>query len=89
MDYKKATVIFILTIGALIATWDVWVMHNGGLASSISQTMIMWGYKYPIFTFLMGIICGHLFWRMRDDADTKKISDFVQGNNNDQSKSGG
>jgi hypothetical protein len=43
----------------------------------VSFIMIEWSYKLPICPFLMGIVVGHLFWRMGDSEATHKISDFV------------
>jgi hypothetical protein len=86
---KKATTIFILVTILAIAGWDVYVIVEGGVESSISHTMIEWSYKYPIFTFLMGVIMGHLFWRMTDTKTTEKISDFVHEKDTELDKSDG
>lgn len=86
---KKWTVIFIIVMFAAIAIYDVYTISVAGFETSISHTMIEWSYKYPIFTFLMGVVCGHLFWRMGDSAATKKISDFVHGTSDDLNKDGG
>lgn len=75
---KRATSIFIFLAIFTIAGWDVYVIMGAGFESSISHVMIEWSYKYPIFTFLMGVVMGHLFWRMSDSRATKEISDFVQ-----------
>jgi hypothetical protein len=75
----KWTVIFIISTIAVIAGYDVWTISVNGLESSVSHTMIVWAYKYPIFPFVFGVVVGHLFWRMRDTPDTKKISDFIEG----------
>lgn len=86
---KKWTVIFIFVTFAAIAGYDVYTIAVGGFETSISHTMIEWSYKYPIFTFLMGVIMGHLFWRMGDSATTKKISDFVHGPSQTDTNDGG
>ena len=77
MSKAAMTQIFILVTVIVIAVWDVYVISTGGFETSISHTMIEWSYKYPIFTFLMGVVTGHLFWRMGDSKATQKISDFV------------
>lgn len=89
MTKKKATVLFIVLTVLVIAGWDVYAIMTGGVESSISHTMIEWSYKYPIFTFLMGVTCGHLFWRMGDSPTTKKISDFVHETEDDLSSKQG
>ena len=75
MGIKKMTVIFIAIAFAAIAIYDVYAIVNGGTEASISHTMIVWTYKYPIFTFLMGVVCGHLFWRVRGGTEMRKIED--------------
>ena len=82
-NFKKYTVYFIGLVIVAIAVYDVIVIVNGGTEASISHTMIVWSYKYPVFTFLMGFVMGHLFWRMSDTIDTKKITEFVKGQKDD------
>jgi hypothetical protein len=74
MNWKRYTIIFIVATFVSIAAYDAITIHEGGLETSISHTMIVWSYKYPIFTFLMGFIMGHLFWRLRDTPETTQIS---------------
>lgn len=85
----KVTRLFILGMVVLVAGYDVYAISTGGFTVSISHTMIEWSYKYPIFTFLMGVTCGHLFWRMGDSPTTKKISDFVHETEDDLSSKQG
>lgn len=73
MNYKKITIIFIVVMIAIIAGYDVWVIASSGSENSISMTMIEWSYKYPVFTFAMGFVMGHLFWRVRDTDGTKLL----------------
>jgi hypothetical protein len=75
MNWKRITVGFILGMFAFVAGYDALTISMGGLETSISHTMIVWSYKYPIFTFLMGFICGHLFWRLRDTKETAQIAE--------------
>jgi hypothetical protein len=71
------TKIFTLVMFVVVAIYDVYAMIVGGTENSISHLMITWAYKYPIFPFVMGILCGHLFWRMHDTKATKSISEFI------------
>lgn len=80
---KNKTATFIVSLLAivtvLIAVYDVWAISKGGTEASISHLLFVWSYKYPMFTWLAGftpgVLVGHLFWRIRDTAETKKISD--------------
>lgn len=67
------TKIFIYLVIIVIAVYDMWVFYEGGTQVTVSQTLLEWSYKYPAFTFAMGFICGHLFWRVRDSELTKKL----------------
>ena len=78
MNWKKYTVIFIVATIIAIAVYDGIAIYNGGTEVSISHTLITWGYKYPVFTFLMGFTMGHLFWRLRDTKETLKISESTR-----------
>lgn len=74
---KNYAIYFIIAAILVIAAFDAWLIIEGDLESSISATLIEWGYKYPIFTFLMGVTMGHLFWRMRETPGTKKQDDYL------------
>ncbi len=63
---RKYTVIFIITVLALIGIYDVWVIAASGKQDSISWVVIEWSHDYPSFTFIVGFAMGHLFWRMKN-----------------------
>ena len=62
------TTIFILSIGVLIAAFDVFIIVKKGKYHSISANIIRASHKYPSIPFLLGFLCGHLFWSM-DTSD--------------------
>jgi hypothetical protein len=72
-NWKQLTIIFMAVMFCAIAVWDVLAISQGGTEASISSTIITWTYKFPAFTFLMGFIMGHLFWRMKPNDETKFI----------------
>jgi len=61
---KQWTLVFVIFVILLITGWDVFVWIRGGTESTISALLIDWSYKYPFTVFLMGFVCGHLYWRM-------------------------
>lgn len=69
---RKITMIFIGGLTALIAAFDIWVINQGGKEASISHVLIEWAYEYPSLPFLLGFVCGHLFWRMKTTDLMKK-----------------
>ena len=79
MNWKKWTAIFTLTTIVSIIVYDSIAIGFGGPESSISHMLIGWSYKYPIFTFMMGVVMGHLFWRTIDTKDSAKIAEHVKG----------
>lgn len=74
MNLKKITAYFILISVIVILGYDGWVILQGGREVSISHQVIEWSYEMPAMVFLVGFLCGHLFWRMRDTKATRRIS---------------
>lgn len=67
MNYRKITGWFVVGLVVLIAGFDVFVYQGGGTEATISHVLMTWSYQHPAFTFAMGFICGHLFWRIKKD----------------------
>jgi hypothetical protein len=87
MKWGKVTAIFILVTIVAIAVYDVIVINMSGPDDSISQVIIDWSYRFPIFTFSMGIVMGHLFWQMSKNrkiaelqARVKELEDKYESN---------
>lgn len=62
---KKLTIAFIGISIALISAFDVYIYVRGGTEATISWTIFEWSHKYPVFSFAMGFVMGHLFWQMK------------------------
>jgi hypothetical protein len=80
MTWKNKTLLVTLSIPMLIIfifIYDAIAIHYGGTESSISSLLITSAYEMPFMVFcfglFVGILSGHLFWRMRTNKDTKKI----------------
>jgi TctA family transporter len=58
------TLVFIAVLVIAIAVFDVWIIAKKGKQESISAHIIRMSYKYPSIPFLIGFVCGHLFWSM-------------------------
>lgn len=74
---KNMTMIFTIVMIVIVAVYDVYAMIIGGTENSISHMLITKSYDYPIIPFLIGVLTGHLVWRMKDTKETKKISDKI------------
>jgi len=72
---RKITQYFIIISILLWLFYDGYVIIKYGKDASISQVMIDYSYNYPIGVFLLGILAGHLFWRM---PNKKKELDNVK-----------
>lgn len=71
MKSLTGKILAVLLLALLV--YDVIAIQIGGTESSVSSVIITFAYKMPIFTFLSGVVCGHLFWRMRTNKDTQGI----------------
>lgn len=74
---KKLTFIGIPLIIVIILIYDVYAIKVGGTEASISSLIIASSYEMPFMVFcigfFLGVLAGHLFWRMRPNKDTRKI----------------
>lgn len=75
MNWKRYTLIFIGAIFLNIIIYDTVAIIQGGTEASISHAINVWSYKYPAFTFSMGFLMGHLFWRT---GPTKELKDIEE-----------
>lgn len=73
MGKRKLTFYFLALLVVVIAAFDVYVIFEGGKESSISHVLIELSYEYPSITFMLGFVCGHLFWRMKSTKQMKKV----------------
>lgn len=75
MNIRMVTQIFIALLIIVAIGYDIFAMMEGGTEASISHVVIEWSYKYPIATFASGLLCGHLFWRVRGGKILREIED--------------
>jgi hypothetical protein len=57
--------------------YDIVAIHYGGTEASISSLLIVSAYKMPFLVLciglFVGILLGHLFWRMKGNKDTREL----------------
>ena len=63
---------------AAIIVWDFVAISNGGTQASISHLIKVWGHKYPIIPFSMGVLCGHFFWGVKQTKALERIGKMVK-----------
>lgn len=69
---KTTRLAIAVCIGALLV-YDAAIIIMKGTEASVSMQIIEWSYDYPVFTFFVGFVMGHLFWRVRDNGRTKRL----------------
>lgn len=72
------TTVFIFVIIFIVAVYDVWVIWKKGKTHSISAVIIRSSKQYPLITLMVGVLIGHLYWRMDDVSvygECKKIEE--------------
>lgn len=74
---KIVTFAIIPLLIVLILIYDVYAIAIGGTEASISSLLIKSSYEMPFMVFcigfFLGVLCGHIFWRMKGNKDTIKI----------------
>ena len=59
------TILFCVILVIAVAAFDVYIIAKKGKKESISAHIIRASHNYPLIPFLLGIVCGHLFWSMK------------------------
>lgn len=78
MKVKTLTIyVLLIAIVALIA-YDFYALAAGGTSASISHLVKVWGHKYPIIPFVVGVLCGHFFWGVKQTNELKKIDEMTK-----------
>lgn len=81
MNFKKFTKILTFMIIPLIIliilVYDGVAVSTAGNEASISSLIITSAYQMPFMVwcigFSMGVLTGHLFWRMKGNKDTRAL----------------
>jgi hypothetical protein len=69
----KQVEMFILAALAIVFGYDFYLYFGGGTEATISWYLYTLAYEKPFVPFLIGFLCGHLFWSMHNPRDWKKI----------------
>jgi hypothetical protein len=62
------TLIFIFSLLFLIIVFDIFIILKKGKQSSISAYIIRYSKLFPSIPFILGFVCGHLFWSMSEES---------------------
>jgi len=74
MTYALITRIIILLIIATVAGWDLfllWNIHVNKIPEAQDATFSVVLYeaarRWPVIPFVLGFLCGHVFWQIYSD----------------------
>lgn len=59
---KKITRAVLLGCILIATIWDIHVSWNAETGDTISEMTFAFAHQNPTVVFLIGYICGHLFW---------------------------
>ncbi len=62
MNFKKLTIAFIVVVLAVIIVYDIFAIVAGGYDATISSTLYASAKDYPVVSFALGFVMGHIFW---------------------------
>lgn len=61
MNWKKATLFFMIFGTIVILGYDGIAIWQGGVQASISAETTSYAHKYPMLPFIWGVLIGHFF----------------------------
>lgn len=56
-------------LGILAALWEMWTIVNNRPGDTFSATIKKLATGQPFIVLMTGLVCGHLFWPLRDSED--------------------
>jgi hypothetical protein len=62
--YRRPTVVAMLVLTALLTVYDVWAVTKG-YDWTISATLLEFSRDWPIVPFVVGLLCGHVWFPNR------------------------
>jgi len=66
MKYQWLTRLIVLGTPIIWIIYDLWTYYYNGNASTESATIFRYSVHFPGFVFLIGVLCGHWFFQMRE-----------------------
>jgi hypothetical protein len=72
---QTVTRVLILTTPLIWIGWDLYSYLTAGNASTESATIFRYSVHAPGVAFLVGVLCGHLFFQMREPTAYPKAGE--------------
>jgi len=67
MSYVHVTRMLVVFIVAVVAAWDVYVIFQGQQEATFSVVLYESSKRWPVIPFVLGFLCGHVFWQIYGD----------------------
>jgi len=67
MSYVHITRMLVVFIVAVVAAWDVYVIYQGQQEATFSVVIYESSRRWPVIPFVLGFLCGHIFWQIYGD----------------------
>lgn len=67
MSYVHVTRMLVVSIVAVVAAWDVYVIYQGQQEATFSVVLYESSRRWPVIPFVLGFLCGHVFWQIYGD----------------------
>ena len=67
MSYVHVTRMLIVFIILIVALWDCYVLSQGQQQATFSVVIYESSKKWPVIPFVLGFLCGHIFWQVYGD----------------------
>jgi len=67
MSYVHVTRMLVVFIVAVVAAWDVYVIYQGQQEATFSVVLYESSRRWPVIPFVLGFLCGHVFWQIYGD----------------------
>ena len=67
MSYVHITRMLIALIVLVIAVWDFYVIYQGHQEATFSVVIYESSKRWPVIPFVLGFLCGHIFWQIYGD----------------------
>lgn len=62
MTARRITILLLSIAIVVLGGWDIYVAVNDANGDTISEIVLAASVQRPIIPFVLGVICGHLFW---------------------------
>jgi len=76
--WKNITIYVTILAVAILIGYDFVAIAKGGTEASISHLVKVWGHKYPIIPFVVGVLIGHFWWSVKPTKDLEEIERMVK-----------